>query len=100
MEHPGSCWDAVLAYITNQLLHSHRAVDREAVTNDVDAEGNASQDSWLEVIPDLPRPDSEEPELVGFTQLTQKVDHDLPRPDSDECPATSARRGVRVPIPI
>ena len=57
MEHPGSCRDAVLAYITNQLLHSHRAVDREAVTNDVDAEENASQGAWLQVIPDLPRPD-------------------------------------------
>ncbi len=39
---------------------SHRAVDREAVTNDVDAEENASQDAWLEVIPDLPRPDCED----------------------------------------
>jgi len=57
---PGSCRDAVLAYITNQLPHSHRAVDREAVTNDVDAEENASQDAWLEVIPDLPRPDCED----------------------------------------
>ena len=57
---PGSCRASVLAYITNQLLHSHRAVDREAVTNDVDAEENASQDSWLEVIPDLPRPDCED----------------------------------------
>ncbi len=42
------------------VLHSHRAVDREAVTNDVDAEENASQDAWLEVIPDLPRPDCED----------------------------------------
>src|SRR5438132_13000544 len=29
---PGSCRASVLAYITNQLLHSHRAVDLQAVT--------------------------------------------------------------------
>ena len=66
---------SVLAYITNQLLHSHRAVD---------AEEGAAQDDGLMVIPDLPRPDSEDPELVGFTQLTQKVDPDLPRPNREQ----------------
>ncbi len=58
--------------------------DREAVTNDVDAGEGASQDDGLMVIPDLPRPDSEDPELVGFTQLTQKVDPDLPRPNREQ----------------
>ena len=53
---------SVLAYITNQLLHSHRAVDREAVTNDVDA--------GPDIILDAPRPSYEEP--------------DLPRPVRDE----------------
>src|SRR5438876_5516148 len=39
---PGSCRASVLAYITNQPLHSHRAVDRQAPTNHRDAQDNAS----------------------------------------------------------
>src|SRR2546427_12228889 len=42
---------AVMAYTANLLLRTLPAID---------AEQNASQDSWLEVIPDLPRPDCED----------------------------------------
>lgn len=38
---------AVLAYITNQLLHSHRAIERE---------NNAQADEPQQIIIDLPRP--------------------------------------------
>jgi hypothetical protein len=38
---------AVLAYITNQLLHSHRAIEREV---------NAQADEPQQIIFDLPRP--------------------------------------------
>jgi len=43
---------SVLAYITNQLLHSHRAID---------AEENASPDAPIEIILDAPRPCHDEP---------------------------------------
>src|SRR5437867_1914835 len=43
---------AVMAYTCNLLLRTLPAID---------AEENGSQGTWLEVIPDLPRPDCEEP---------------------------------------
>src|SRR5437899_11753572 len=42
---------AVMAYTANLLLRTLPAID---------AEQNASQGDWLEVIPDLPRPDCED----------------------------------------
>src|SRR6266581_539227 len=46
---------AVMAYTANLLLRTLPAID---------AEEGASQDDGLMVIPDLPRPDCEDPELV------------------------------------
>ncbi len=66
---------AVMAYTANLLLRTLPAIY---------AEENAFQGAQLEVIPDLPRPDCDDPELVGFTQLTQKVDSDPPRPNREQ----------------
>ena len=66
---------AVMAYTANLLLRTLPAIY---------AEENGSQGDWLQVIPDLPRPDSDDPQLVGFTQLTQKVDSDPARPNREQ----------------
>jgi hypothetical protein len=52
---------SVLAYITNQLLHSHRAIDRE----------NNPDDDHVNIIMDMPRPDrSQEPDYSPPIQRT------------------------------
>jgi len=53
---------SVLAYITNQLLHSHRAIDRET---------NGDPDADPVIIFDMPRPDrSQEPDYSPPIQRT------------------------------
>ena len=46
---------SVLAYITNQLLHSHRAIDRE----------NNPDDDHVNIILDMPRPDRSHDEVYS-----------------------------------
>ena len=49
---------SVLAYITNQLLHSHRAIDRE-----IDAQ--SGEDAVAQVLRNIPRPIRDEPPKVS-----------------------------------
>jgi len=46
---------SVLGYITNQLLHSHRAIDRERGVQD---------DEPQKIIIDMPRPDRDGPSVI------------------------------------
>jgi hypothetical protein len=55
---------AVMAYITNQILHSHRAIDREQILDE-----DHNRHDGPTVIWDLPRPDRSEP-YAGVTHPT------------------------------
>jgi hypothetical protein len=45
---------SVLAYVTNQLLHSHRAIERSAIAQ-------TAEDDSPQIIIDLPRPARDDP---------------------------------------
>ncbi len=60
---------AVLAYITNQLLHSHRAIDREL---------QADNDSDPRIIIDIPRPKRDWPEGSERACYERMSSHSVP----------------------